>query len=79
MFVDKSPYTNPREWTKQDSIISEVATEACMVQAIAKSHHYKQQPIFEGFQHVCYYGKARRSGIVGTVRHAPGLECGEMT
>jgi len=27
-----------------------------------------------GFQHIWYYGKARRLGPGGTVRHVPGLE-----
>jgi len=30
-----------------------------------------------GFQHVCYYGKARRSGTAGIVPPVPGLEYGQ--
>ena len=45
MFAHEFPDKNPREWTKQDFITLEEATEAYMVEVIAESHRYKQQQI----------------------------------
>ena len=49
IFGDEFPDKNPRERTKQASITFGEATEAYMVDVIAKSHRYKQQLIFSWF------------------------------
>jgi len=57
----------PRQWTKQALKTLEEAPEMYMIEAIAESSFQKQQHIYVGFQHVCYYRKARRSGTARTV------------
>jgi len=51
--------------------------EAYMVEVIAEYHCQSTNSFFVGFQHVCCYGKARRSGTAGTFRHAPRIEYGQ--
>jgi len=74
IIANETCHKHPRECTKQASITFEQATEAYIVEAIAKSHCSSSNWFLVGFQHVCYYGKARRSGTAGTVRHALRLE-----
>jgi len=77
MFVDEFHDKHRRVWMDQVLITSEEATEAYMVKVLAESHCYSSNSFLVGFQHVCEYGKAKMSGIAGTVRHAPGLEYGQ--
>ena len=72
-FRDKGP----REWTKQALNTLEEPMESYMVEVFANLPLGSCNYFLVGFQHVCYYGEAWRSGTASTVLHAPCLVYGQ--
>jgi hypothetical protein len=68
---------HPHQWTTAALFTLEEAAEAYTVKVLAKSHFTSSDQFLVGFQHGCYYSKARRSCTAGTVQQAPAVKYGQ--
>jgi hypothetical protein len=71
---DEFPEKYPCERMKQALITLEEATEAYMVDVIAKFHCWKQQLMSCRFSTCLQQCQGMTLGTAGTVRHTPGIE-----